>query len=65
MADDVDNANEIQELFLERALASRKPAPQTLATGFCQNPLCGEYLGDPRLYCDGKCAGEAAKYGKK
>lgn len=63
MADEADYANDIQELFLERALASRKPAPQALATGFCQNPMCGDDLPDTRLYCDGKCAAEAAKHG--
>lgn len=61
MADDVDNAQIVTEQFLERALANRKPVAQVLATGECQNPMCGEYLGDARLYCDGKCAAEAAK----
>lgn len=65
MADDADNAQIVTEQFLERALASRKPSPQSRATGFCQNPLCGDYLGDPRLYCDGKCATEAAQYERR
>jgi len=61
MADEVDIANDLQELALQQALnAARVGGPRLVARGACYN--CDEILA-PRadgqhvqLFCDGDCA---------
>ena len=52
MADILDKADEVNELFLEAALRSKKPEGPTY-TGFCHN--CQEPLPFPDRWCDKDC----------
>ena len=68
MADEFDRAQELDALAVTSALnhhaklAAR--APKLAHTGECHNPLCGEPLESPRLFCGPKCAQQHAKRSK-
>ena len=67
MADEADNAAQINDDFMARALAAhaaRQRQPRA-PTGYCQSAACGDEFpaSDNRLFCDGKCAAEAARRG--
>jgi hypothetical protein len=65
MADQFDQASETEALSISSALAAQaKRAAAAIplaATGECQNPLCGEPLDPPRLFCGSRCAAEHSK----
>lgn len=65
MADDLDRAQDEAARQTEFALAQQMAAaariPKLEATGECRNPLCGEELEKPRLFCGPKCATEHAR----
>lgn len=64
MADQFDQATETEALSLSAALAAQAAraanAPKVEPTGECLNPLCGEPLAHPRLFCGANCAAEYA-----
>lgn len=66
MADEADNAGQINDDFMTRALAdhANRRTPAVAAVGHCLNPACGDTFpaGDPRKYCNGECADEAARH---
>lgn len=68
MADEFDRAQELDALAvtsamnLQRKLAAA--APKLTATGECLNPLCGEPLDPPQLFCGPQCAQEHARRSK-
>jgi len=68
MADQFDQAQETEALMTSSALAAQAKraacAPAVEATGECQNPLCGEPVEHPKLFCDAKCAAAHAKRSK-
>lgn len=54
MADDIDNANELVELSLERAIRkSKESKPVATATGSCL--WCEEPVEPPRRWCNREC----------
>lgn len=61
MADDADRVTERMEI--EEELRRRfRPTTKTLQpTGFCH--WCNEEVDHPKLYCDGDCASDHARYG--
>jgi hypothetical protein len=68
MADLFDQAQETDALLVSSALAAQRARAASTAqpdpTGECLNPLCGEPLDMPRLFCGPKCATEHARYSK-
>lgn len=65
MADQFDNAQRIDQLMTESARAHQAKLaasePKLDPTGECQNPMCGEPVEPPRLFCNAKCASEHAR----
>ena len=65
MADQFDQAQEIDALMAAsaRAQQEKKAAkePKLEATGECLNPLCGEPVDAPKLFCGPNCAKEHAR----
>tara|TARA_B100000508_G_scaffold140322_1_gene140977 strand:- start:2038 stop:2223 length:186 start_codon:yes stop_codon:yes gene_type:complete len=51
MADDIDRAAAITDLFLAKALQHREPTKR--AKGSCYN--CGDPLPQDKIYCDRDC----------
>jgi hypothetical protein len=68
MADDIERAQEADARNRAAALAAhqaRAAAAEPLAaTGECRNPLCGEPVETPRLFCGPACAQQHARYSK-
>ncbi len=68
MTDTFDQASETEALTLSAALAAQaaKAAASTKLepTGECLNPICGEPVDEPRLFCGPKCAQGYARYAK-
>lgn len=68
MADQFERAQELDALNLASSLAlqERRAAstPKLSHTGECQNPLCGEPLESPRLFCGPICAKQHARRSK-
>jgi len=68
MADVFDAAQEAEARETAHALAAQQAraasAPKLEATGECLNPLCGEELEPPRLFCGPSCAQEHARRSK-
>jgi hypothetical protein len=68
MADDFERAQELDALAVvsARNLQERKAArePKLEHTGECLNPLCGEPIESPRLFCGIPCAQEHARRSK-
>lgn len=54
MADEIDIAQEKNELLLSNAIAAARRAVDALpSTGLCHN--CGEEVSDNRHFCDADC----------
>lgn len=68
MADLYDQAQDTDALLVASALAVQKTKaaaePKLAATGECLNPLCGEPLPGPQLFCGASCAKEHARRSK-
>lgn len=66
VADQFDQSQETEALHIAAALAAqaRRVAPVVLHDGYCKNPLCGEPVEAPKLFCDAKCAAQHAKRSK-
>lgn len=65
MSDQFDQAQETEALLISSALAAQAKRAacsiQLEAIGECHNPLCGEPLELPKLFCGPKCAAEHSK----
>jgi hypothetical protein len=65
MADQFDRAQDEDARQTAFAIAAQQrqaaSAPKLEATGECLNPLCGEDLDPPRLFCGPSCAQEHAR----
>jgi hypothetical protein len=68
VADEFDRAQELDALAVTSALNLQRKlaanAPRLDHTGECQNPLCGEPLDPPQLFCGPSCAREHARRSK-
>ncbi len=68
MADQFDQAQRIDELMRDSARAAQQKqaarTPPAVPTGECLNPLCGEPVGPPKLFCNSGCAAQHAKFQK-
>jgi hypothetical protein len=68
MTDLYDQASETEALALSAALLAQQAKAaatvQPVATGECLNPLCGEPLDPPQLFCGPQCAREHARRSK-
>jgi hypothetical protein len=68
MTDLYDQASETEALALHTALLAQQAKAaatvQPVATGECLNPLCGEELEPPKLFCGPDCAREHARRSK-
>ncbi len=60
MPDEIDQANEQAELFLQEARASRKPSSGLVACGhchYCERTFAeDEPSVDKKLFCDSECS---------
>lgn len=63
--DQFDQAQESDARETEAAYRAQQAraanAVKLTATGECQNPMCGEELEPPRLFCGPKCAQQHAR----
>lgn len=68
MSDIFDQASETEALALSAALQAQQAKAAAsvplAATGECLNPLCGEELEPPKLFCGPDCAREHARRSK-
>jgi hypothetical protein len=66
MADEIDQANSLQDQALAVALADQRKAAASFTrpqpTGFCLNPLCGVDVNTAQLFCNNICAQAWEKY---
>jgi hypothetical protein len=77
MPDEFDQASELEQMHLNRALAEQRAKPLTSGlkpVGYCQSPICElpfdeeHHLYDPnnpdfknKLFCDDTCARDYAR----
>lgn len=67
MPDFFDKASEHEQRALQDQLEAQRLraacAPKLAPSGECMNPRCGEEFpaGDPRVFCNAKCAVEHAR----
>lgn len=68
MTDQFDQAQATEALETEAALRAHQlraaAAEKVEPTGECLNPLCGEPLDPPQLFCGSQCAREHARRSK-
>jgi hypothetical protein len=68
MTDLFDHAQATEALETDAALRAQQMraalAEKVQPTGECLNPLCGEPLDPPQLFCGPKCAREHARRSK-
>lgn len=68
MTDPFDQASATEALTLSVALEAQQrraaATPRPDPTGECLNPLCGEPVAAPRLFCGQNCAAVHARYNK-
>lgn len=66
MADEIDQANTLQDQALAVALADQQKAAASFTrpqpTGWCLNPLCGDDVNADQLFCNSTCAQAWEKY---
>lgn len=59
MADDIDNAQSVTELFTEIALKNTQQQTQPTHSGFCLN--CREPIDKSKPFCDADCRDDFEK----
>jgi hypothetical protein len=68
MTDTFDQAQATEALETDAALRAQQLraalAPRVDPTGECLNPLCGEPVESPKLFCNANCAQEHARRSK-
>jgi len=64
MADDVDLACDLEQIFTEQAIAAnRKTLVKFAFTGECRN--CSNPVESPKIFCDSECSAEYEWYAKR
>lgn len=68
MADDIDIAQERDQLTLEnqiqKQLERSQSAPRLKPNGTCYNPLCADDVAEGKLFCGAECAKQYTIYGE-